>query len=157
MPRRMDSRLTRAELARLHIWPRELGLDDDVRRDVQREVTGRESCRDMIYRDYLVLARHYQDLRRRLGVRESRRHRASPTLRALYAKIERRGDRPGLASQAQIKKIVRMLSLPRGGEEEFLNRALRAYVGVVRWQWLDAGHAHHMIEALKARRRRRAG
>jgi hypothetical protein len=149
----MDSPLTRAELARLHIWPRELGLDEDLRRDVQREVTGRESCRDMTYRDYLRLARHYSELRRRLGVQESRIHRASPSLRALYAKIERRGDRPGLATVAQLKKIVRMLSLPKGGEEKFLNRALRAYVGVVRWQWLDRRHAYDMIEALKARRK----
>lgn len=156
MIRRMDSRLTNKEKALLHIWPAELGLDQMVRTDIQREVTGHESCKGMVYADFLALKQHYQHLGAKTN--GGRAPGASKSLRALYAKIEQRGDRPGKASVAQLKKIVRMLSLPVGGEEEYLDKALKGHVGVVKWRWLDNRHAHHMIEALKARqgRRRRA-
>ncbi len=158
MPRRLDSRLTRRELALLHIWPKDLGLDEQVREDIQRQVTGRESCRDMRYGDYLALQQHYKLLGAQSG--GGRAPGASKSLRALYAALEQRGEVAGKATVAQLKKIVRMLDLPVGGEEEFLGRALKAYVGVINWRWLDPGRAHDMIEALKARqtrgRRRRA-
>lgn len=155
--RRMDSQLGRREKGHLHIWPKELGLDDQVRQDVQREVTGKESCRDMTWGDYLKLKRHYEQIK--AGQRAAGRPRgqkASASLKALYAAIQRRGDTPGQASVAQLEKITRMLDLPRGAEEQFLNRALTAYVGVRRWQWLTPGLAHRMIEALKARQQRRS-
>lgn len=152
MPRRLTSRLERKELALLHIWPKDLGLDEQVREDIQRQVTGRESCRDMRYADFLALKQHY----RLLGAKTDggRAPGASKSLRALYGDIERRGEVLGKATVPQIKKIVRMLELPVGGEEEFLNRALKAYVGVINWRWLDTRRAHDMIEALKDRQAR---
>lgn len=156
MPRRLDSRLTRQEMGHLHMWPKELGLDEQVRQDIQRQVTGHESCRDMTYGDYLKLARHYNQLR--AGQRADRQarprnagYRASATLRALYGAIQTRGDRQGLASVAALEKIVRMLDLPRGQEEEHLNQALAAYVRCQHWRWLTPKGAYDMIEALKAR------
>ena len=160
MPRRMDSRLTRPEYRDLHVWPRQLGLDDLVRVDIQREVTGHESCRDMTYADYLALARHYNQIR--AGQRADRQAaprrasgRVSDTLRRLYTKVQSRGPKEAKASVAQIMKIIRMLDLPRGAEEEHLNQALNAYVGCPRWQWLTPKQGYDMIEALKARAQRR--
>lgn len=156
MPRRMDSRLTRAEYRDLHVWPRQLGLDDAVRLDVQRGITGHESCKDMTYADYLALARHYSQLL--AGQRAGRQARpktagqkASETLRRLYAKIQSRGPKEDKASVAQLEKIIRMLDLERGAEEERLNQALQAFVGCPRWQWLTPKQGYDMIEALKAR------
>ncbi len=156
MPRRMDSRLGRQEYAHLHAWPKSLGLDDDVRRDIQRELTGHESCRDMNYGDYLKLARHYSGLLSgqragRQGRPRNAGYRASATLQALYKTIQARGDRKNLASVAALEKIVRMLDLPRGQEEEHLNQALDAYVRCNHWRWLTPKQAYDMIEALKAR------
>jgi hypothetical protein len=131
---------------------------------VQRGITGHESCRDMTFADYLKLARHYSQLL--AGQRAGRQARpktagqkASETLRRLYAKIQSRGPKEDKASVAQLEKIVRMLDLPRGAEEDHLNQALNAYVGCPRWQWLTPKQGYDMIEALKARaaRSRRGG
>lgn len=160
MPRRMDSRLTRQELAHLHMWPKDLGLDDQMRQDIQRQVAGHESCKSMNYRDYLALARHYNQLRE--GQRAGRQarprnagYRASASLQALYKLIQERGDRKNLASVAALEKITRMLDLPRGQEEEHLNQALAAYVRCQHWRWLTPKQAYDMIEALKARAARK--
>ena len=154
MPRRFDRPLNNSEKARLHIWPAGLGLDDDLRRDIQREQTGHESCKDMTLADFLKLKQHYQYL----GVNQAGgKAGASQGLRALYGALERRGDRPDRASLGQLKKIVRMLNLPRGGEEKFFNRALKRNVGVAHWRWLETKEASDMIEALKARKARGKG
>ena len=153
---RMDAKLSRGQLAQLHIWPKELGLDDSVRQDIQREQTGKESCRDMTRADYLRLRSHYARLRagQNIQARPKKGQGASESLKALYAKVQRRGDKPGLASVAALQKIIRMLSLPVEKEETALNKALNGHVGVSKWQWLDPNHAWKMIEALKARQGR---
>lgn len=162
MPRRVrqDSPLSRGQIAWLHMEPVRLGIDNDLRKLIQQEETGKESCKDMTYADFLKLRRHYTRIAAGQG-KKTTAAGASPELRALYHKVGRTcAKRPDLASFPQFQKILRMMQFPKGADtahlEKTLDKALMSYVGVRHWHWLDPEHAHNMIEALKAKARKRA-
>lgn len=55
MPREAE-RLRRGLLAAIHVRGKALGLDEDTRRDIQRRVTGKTSCRDMSVHELRAVA-----------------------------------------------------------------------------------------------------
>lgn len=123
-------------IAKAHLAAKELGLDADTRRAVQRAVTGHESCAAMSVPELETLLAHYR----------AKGWRPKPA-RAARAKT--------LASAPQHKKIRALwLSLADAGAVHHRDEgALRAYVkrqtGIGALEWLPVRDAGQVIEALK--------
>ena len=61
-----DGRLRRSLLAAIHVRAKALGLDEDTRRDVQRRVSGKASCRDMTLPELRAVADELRQTERRV-------------------------------------------------------------------------------------------
>ena len=59
--------LRRRLIAAVHVRAKQLGLDDETRRDVQLRVTGKASCRDMTLRELRAVADDMRSAERRAG------------------------------------------------------------------------------------------
>ena len=57
----------RGLIAAIHIRAKQLGLDEDTRRDVQLRITGKASCRDMTIRELRAVADDMRSAERRTG------------------------------------------------------------------------------------------
>ena len=64
MPR---DNLRRRLIAAVHVRAKQLGLDEDTRRDIQLRVTGKASCRDMNLRELRAVADDMRSAGRRTG------------------------------------------------------------------------------------------
>jgi phage gp16-like protein len=128
----------RALLAQAHLAAKHLGLDEDTRRAVQREITGQESCGAMSERHLHLLLDHYKSLG----------WRPKPPRGAQTA---RQADFPQARLIRALWLQLKALGVLRNASE----RALRAYVeritGVAALEWLanDPGQANRVIETLK--------
>jgi phage gp16-like protein len=131
-------------LAKVHLAAKELGLDEDARRDVLERVTGRRSagdCRD----DQLdaVLAEF-----KRLGWTP----KSSAKARTGTAPIS--GRRPAthpVALKARAMWIsLWNLGVVRSSTEASLEAFAKRQLRVDRLQWADQGQGYRLIEALKA-------
>ena len=64
MPR---DNMRRRLIAAVHVRAKQLGLDEDTRRDIQLRVTGKASCRDMNLRELRAVADDMRSAERRPG------------------------------------------------------------------------------------------
>ncbi len=136
------SRLSRRQLALLHVARRELGLDDTAYRDLLESATGVRSAADLDYAGFRALLRRLE----RLGFRP----RGAP---------RDYGRRPGMATPAQIDYIRGLWRRYRGRDDEAaLRNWLHRRFGISDLRFLDRGMAHQTLVALKAMvARRREG
>ncbi|MFN4177400.1 regulatory protein GemA [Phenylobacterium sp.] len=135
----------RAMLAKVHLAAKELGLDDDARRDVLERIAGARSSADCTDDQLDAVLREF----RRLGWTPSK---AAP------AKHPRgQGARkPAPASHPVALKARAMwlslwnLGVVRQGTETALEAFAARQLGVDRLQWADQAQGYRLIEALKA-------
>lgn len=126
--------LGRKQLALLHIAKDRLGLDDDIYRDILWNVGKVESAREL---DYLGF-RRVMDRFNELGFQSDWRRRAF-------------GDRPGMATPAQIDTIRKMWQQFSGDADEGrLNKWLLRTCKVSALRFLTADGAHQAINGLRA-------
>lgn len=128
----------RAMLAKVHIAPKQLGMDDESYRALLRRVTGQITARDCDNRQLEALIAEFT----RLGFRAV----ASP----------RRAGRPKPADHPVARKARAMwislglLCAVRHPEEPALEAFARRQLGCERFQWANQSQADRIIEALKA-------
>ena len=131
----MTDPVRRGLLAKVHLAPKELWIDDDLRRAIQKELTGKESAAQMSVAELERLVRHY----RRLGWRprgRGGRPRATPQvrmIRALWHELAEAG-------------VVRA---PEGRREKALRAWVQRQTGVSAPEWLTPEQASAVIEMLK--------
>jgi phage gp16-like protein len=139
---------TRADLAKIHIAAKEIGLDDEGYRHLLADRYRVESARELTPRQVADLLAHF----RRLG------WQARPGRQAK----EKSGSGSALASDPQSRKIRALwITLHKAGVvRDPSESALAAYVqrmtksrvqpqGVAALQWCDGAQKHRIIEALK--------
>ena len=91
----VDRTVTRGLQRKVHMACRDLGLDDDTRRDLQAQVTGKASMRDMTEADLKTLLEAHENRGFKPAANPNWKPRASrPDLRdihALWGKLARAG------------------------------------------------------------------
>jgi len=134
----------RASLAKIHIATKELGIDDDVYRDLLRWKFGVESAKDLTPRQVTVLLNHFRakgwqpKTKKVSGVSQAR-------LPDNYRKIK-----PGPAASQQ--RYVLALWNNLGYEIKKLDARCKKQFGVDRIEWVsDHEQLHILITDLKKR------
>ncbi|MEW5687212.1 MAG: regulatory protein GemA [Pseudomonadota bacterium] len=128
----------RAMLAKVHLGAKELGLDDDARRDVMARVTGGKRS-----------SAECTDAQLDLVLTEFRRLGWAPRSKAA-------GDRPRPAASPFAGKAKAMwtslwnLGAVRSADARALEAFGRRQLGVDRLAWADQSQGYRLIEALKA-------
>jgi phage gp16-like protein len=131
-PRPITTGFRRAMLAKVHLAAKELGLDEDARRDVLERVTGRRSSADCDHAQLEAVIREFK----RLGWGAAPSKKAAPTPLELKAR----------AMWASLWHLGVVNNAGQPALEAFAKRQLR----VDRMRWADPGTAYKLIEALKA-------
>ncbi|WP_028319660.1 regulatory protein GemA [Desulfobulbus elongatus] len=133
---------SKAELAKIHIAKKQLGLNDEEYRDILKMRTGKDSAAKLTSRQAFALIRHFE----RLGFKPSRQ----PTL-------------PGMSrdDSKQGKKILALwIELSRSGmvpdgSDRALNGFVKRQTGKDHLTWCSAEDKANLIEAMKKRLERR--
>lgn len=130
----------RAQLAKIHIGKKDLGLDDDTYRDVLESVTGRRSAGDLNYQQLNAVidafkSKGWNPVKRKRGGKRYRKTHNDAEVRMVYA----------LWTAMREEKIVKAQT-PDG----FVKRM----TGVENTEWLKPEDARVVIEALKKMRAR---
>lgn len=132
-------------LAKIHLGAKELGLSDEVRRDLMARVTGgKRSAGDCTDAELHKVLEEY----RRLGWK--------PTS-GKSAKISGFRSSPRKAASSPFARKARalwislyQLGVVRDPSDQALEAMGRRQLGVDRLQWADEGQSHRLVEALKA-------
>lgn len=133
--RRPSAPFRNAMLAKVHLAAKELGLDEDARRDVLQRVTGHRSAADL------------DDRQLDLALAEFKRLGWTP---------KTAGARPGAADSPMARKARAMwvslwnLGVVRHGTEKALEAFAERQLKVAKLQWADQAQGYRLIEALKA-------
>ena len=135
-------------LAQIHIAKKDLGLQDDVYRDVVERVTGKRSSADLNDTGRRKLIAEF----RRMGWNGGWKRRENPTGR-------RRGSAAGSgrahSHKPYVRKIfaqwkeLRRLGIWRGEDVATLRAFVRKMTGCDNPEWLKEPQARKVIEALK--------
>jgi len=142
--------LTNKQKALIHVAQTRLGLDDSTYRDMLEAQAGVRSSRELDYRGFLAVMGHLE----KCGFKNPPR---SP-----FTKGGRGKERPGMATEGQIRKIKAVwLSLAgsyysRGQEWRALRGFLKKRFRVEHENFLTFEKAHAVIEGLKNISRRDA-
>lgn len=146
----------KAALAQIHIAKKQLGLDDDIYREMLENLTGKRSCSDMALAELYQVIKHLENVgfkKNRGGQPRSRRKRYySPksqgqvidVMRAIWIEMHQAGIvRDG--SEAALTAYAKRMSAQLNGG-----------IGVASLEWLERdGHmAAKVLEALKKWRAR---
>ncbi len=131
---------SRADLAKIHIAKKELGLDDDAYRDVLWSLFEKDSAKYLTDRQAADLISHFKSLGWKPKYKDGRRRppaesRQSRKIWALWMELHRRG-------------IVKS-STPAA-----LGAFVKRITGIHSMQWLTPAQANQVIEALKAWQKR---
>lgn len=132
-------------LAKVHLGAKELGLDDDVRRDLIARVTGGlRSAKDCSPPQLDAILAEY----RRLGWKPSAgKSEKSSTFR----RSPRQAAQSPFAAKARALWIsLHQLGVVRDPSERALEAFAARQLKVDRLQWADEGMGYRLIEALKA-------
>lgn len=135
----------RAMLAKVHLAAKELGLDDDARRDVLERVTGRRSSADCTDAQLDAVIAHFKGLGWKPKVVAGGKAAAPAASR-----------RPTPASHPVANKARAMwislwnLGVVENRSEQALEAFAKRQLKVDRLQWADQAQGFRLIEALKA-------
>lgn len=123
----------------IHVAKRQLGLSDDLYRDILRREAGVDSARDLDATGFDRVMMRFRDL----GFVSTGRKR-------YY------GDRPGMASAAQVKLIRALWREFVGGatDDVVLDRWIKRTFHVDSLRFVDSETAHKVVGALKQMTRR---
>lgn len=142
--RKFVSNDRRAMLAKVHMAAKELGLDEDARRDVLERVTGRRSSADCTDDQLDAVVGEFK----RLGWKP----KPAGGVRNFIAKP---GARKPATHPVALKARAMWISLwnlgvVRQSTEQALEAFAKRQLGVDRLQWADQSQGYRLIEALKA-------
>jgi phage gp16-like protein len=141
--RRQVSSDRRAMLAKVHLAAKELGLDEDTRRDVLERVTGQRSSADCTDAQLDELLREF----RRMGWQPRPGRAAAPVARTAAPKV---ASSPIAMKARAMWKSLDNLGAVRNGSEQALEAFAKRQLHVDRLQWADQSQGFRLIEALKA-------
>jgi len=137
----------RAMLAKVHLAAKELGLDDDARRDVIERVTGHRSSADCSDAQLDQLVAEF----RRLGFKP-RPATGAPQTGAAFRRpaVPKPATSPIAMKARAMWKSLDNLGAVRNGSEAALEAFAKRQLHVDRLQWADQSQGYRLIEALKA-------
>lgn len=125
------ARRRKADLAKVHIGKKALGMDDDAYRAMLRMVGGVDSAADLDGAGLSAVIRHMKGLGWRPGYKGAKR-RTTP------AKDDRR---------PMIGKVRAMLAAAGRGDE-YADGIARRMFGVDRYEWLPYDQLHKLVTAM---------
>ncbi|WP_374569664.1 gp16 family protein [Phenylobacterium sp.] len=136
----------RAMLAKVHLAAKELGLDEETRRDVLERVTGHRSAGDCSDDQLDQVLGEFK----RQGWKPKVIQGGGPTASRPSKGFQRAADH-AVARKARAMWIsLHQLGVVRDPSERSLEAFAKRQLGVERLQWADQGQGYRLIEALKA-------
>lgn len=141
-PKQEESARRRVEIARIHLQAKQLGIDDEVRRELMHRLTGKRSTSEMDAADRAKVLDHL-----------SRRMRASE-VKARTAYPGRPHNIDSGEAPAELKKIEALLT-EAGRPWSYADAMAKRIAGVERCAFLDGVGAHKVLAALIYDARRR--
>ncbi len=144
------SAVRRAMLAKVHMGAKDLGLDEDARRDLMQRLTGHRSGADCSAGQLGLVLNEY----RRLGWgQKSRKPKTQPGLVAsnpsAAPRSTRAADHPAAKKARALWISLAQLGVVRNGSEQALEAFATRQLKVERLQWADQAQCFRLIEALK--------
>ncbi|MFD3263350.1 gp16 family protein [Phenylobacterium ferrooxidans] len=137
----------RALLAKIHLGAKDLGLDEDARRDVLEKITGLRSSADCTDRQLIQVLAHYRE---DLGWTPNGARPAAPQRKPPAPRSERPPAKHPVAKKARALWIsLHQLGAVREPSERTLEAFAKRQLGVDRLQWADQSQGFRLIEALK--------
>lgn len=135
----------RAMLAKVHLGAKELGLDEDTRRDLLSRLTGHRSSADCTDAQLAAVLAEY----RRQGWKPSTSRQ--PAVGATRApRTSQTAAQHPVAKKARAMWIsLHQLGVVRDPSERALEAFAKRQLGVDRMQWADQAKGYRLIEALK--------
>lgn len=135
----------RAMLAKIHLAAKELGLDEELRRDVIEQVTGHRSSADCSDAQLDQVLAAFKARGWKPKVVSGGKAGAAPASKA----VRRAADHP-VARKARAMWIsLHQLGVVRDPSERALEAFAKRQLGVAALQWADQGQGFRLIEALK--------
>jgi phage gp16-like protein len=135
----------RAMLAKIHLGAKELGLDDDARRDILERITGHRSSADCTDAQLDQVLAHF----RSLGWKPQQSGARARTGTAPNPKRTPATSPVALKARAMWLSLFN-LGVVRSSSEASLEAFGKRQLGVDRLQWADQAQGYRLIEALKA-------
>jgi phage gp16-like protein len=133
-------------LAKVHLAAKELGLDEDARRDVLERVTGRRSAKDCTDLQLDAVLTEF----RRLGWKPQPRKGPAPARMGTAPILPRAADSPMARKARALWLSLYALGAVRTPSETALEAFAARQLKCERMQWADQGQSYKLIEALKA-------
>ena len=127
-------------LARIHIAKKELGLDDDIYRDVLERVTGKRSSNGLSATAQKQVIAEFQ----RMGWKG-------------FTKGRKRSDKPYVRKVFALWGELKRAGIWREDSQQSLRNFVKKLTGCDDPEWLDYSQASQVIEALKKMKERANG
>lgn len=136
-----------ARIRAIHAACRAAGLDDDARRDIQRQITGKESIKDMSFAEVSAVLDHL-NMRSSAGAEWKFVFRLVPDRRAHAKKIYRLAERVGRLQTPP-------LAIARKAYIEGIAERMRGCC--TKLEFCDADQLHQIVQALEVYLKRHGG
>jgi phage gp16-like protein len=133
-------------LAKVHLAAKELGLQEDARRDVLARITGFRSSADCTDAQLDAVLVEFK----RLGWTPKPSGAAPRMGTAPVSKTVRRADHPAAKKARALWISLHQLGVVRDRSEKALESFARRQLKIDRLQWADPSQCFRLIEALKA-------
>lgn len=137
-----------ARIRAIHAVCRARGIDDDTRRAVQRQLTGKESLSEMSYLDVSRVLDHLNGKTAEAGAEWSFTFRLAEDRRAHAKKIYRLAQRLGALMSPAV---------PVASKEYVEGIASRMRGCITRLEFCDADQLHQIVQALEVYLKRHGG
>lgn len=142
----------RAMLAKVHLAAKELGLEDDLRRDLLERVTGHRSSADCTDAQLRAVLDEYR--RRGWSPGNKQGHKQTYSPRPGRPAAARPASNPIARKARALWLSLWQLGVVRDPSEAALEAFGKRQLGVDRLAWADQSQGYRLIEALKAMAKR---
>ncbi len=136
----------RAMLAKVHLAAKDLGLDDETRRDILERVTGHRSSADCTDAQLHAVIEEFKSKGFRPTLVKSMKSGAGPA----RAPAPKAATTPIAMKARAMWKSLENLGAVRNGNEAALEAFAKRQLKVDKLQWADQSLGYRLIEALKA-------